>query len=138
MKLVKQKTVASEMSLAGTLAVAVDNLHTLRTERLAAQKAVDRMEEQEKELRAQVEASMRALNLDNVHGERAQVYYTRIQVPQLIDDEEFLNWAKRKANIDCLKIGVNHEAWRLRFADGELAPGTEAFLKETLQVKGLK
>lgn len=133
----REKT-ASSVELNQLLAQAVDELHARRVERLAAQKAVDALEDQEKEIRTNVEGLLRQLKLDSAQGQRAQAYFTRIQVPQLVDDEAFFEWARKKANRDVMKVGVNNEAWRLRLADGVKVPGTESFLKETLQVKGTK
>lgn len=121
-----------------TLTEGVDHLYALRTERLAAQHAVDLLEEREKAIRANIENLLRDAKLDGHAGKHARAYFQRIQVPQLVDDEVFLKWASRKANRDVLKVGVNNEAWRARLADGVTVPGTEAFLKETLAVKGVK
>lgn len=134
----RQMAKASGASLNLLLARAVDELHTKRTARLALQKQVDDMEAAEKDIKANVEGLLRELKLDGAHGEKAQVYFTRLQVPQLTDEEAFFAWGRLKANRDVMKVGVNNEAWRLRIADGVTVPGTESFLKETLQVKGVK
>lgn len=121
-----------------TLTEGVDYLYAVRTERLAAQHAVDLLEEREKTIRANIEKLLRDAKLDGYAGEHARAYFQRLQVPQLTDDEAFLKWASQKKNRDVLKVGINNEAWRARLADGVKVPGTEAFLKETLAVKGVK
>lgn len=121
-------------SVATLLGQAVDELWTAREARLKAQHAVDRLEEGEKELRSKVEALLREAKLDGAKGKLANAHFRRLQVPQLVDEEKFLKWAQKPDNRDCLKVGVNNEAWRARLGEGDKVPGVDSFIKETLAI----
>jgi hypothetical protein len=116
----------------------IDQCWSLRRERLAAQWEVDRLKESEDKATADVGEALRAAKLDSAKGMAGNASFRRQQVAQIVNEAEFLPWAIKKANIDCLKVGVVGEAWRLRIAEGVKVPGVEGFLKETVTISGPK
>lgn len=116
----------------------IDQTWELRAKRLAAQRAVDAMEEEEKALNEQIGEALRASKLDGAKGKAATAAFRRTQVAQVVDEDALLAWGKLKANRDVIKVGVVGEAWRARLADGVKVPGVEAFLKEQVVLTKVK
>ena len=108
----------------------IDTTWELRAKRLAAQRAVDAMEAEEKALNEQIGEALRKAKLDGGKGKAATAAFRRTQVAQVVDEDALLAWGKLKANRDVIKVGVVGEAWRARLADGVKVPGVETFLKE--------
>ena len=108
----------------------IDSVWEMRQKRLTAQREVDKLEEEEKTARAEIGVLLRVGKLEGGKGKLATAAFRRTTVAQVVDEEAFLKWAMKKANRDCLKVGVIGEAWRLRLAEGDAAPGVDKFTKE--------
>ena len=116
-----------------------DQLYTLRQSRLAAQKEVDAIEKQEKELQSQLFAALHDSPTGVVAGSIAKAEIQVAIVPSMVDPEAFLKWVRKSPKrADCLKIGVVTDAWRTHTSNGEVADGIEAFTKETLSLRKVK
>jgi len=116
-----------------------DKLYTLRQERLAAQKQVDALEAQEKELRSKLFAELKASPTRMAVGSIAQAEVKSSIVPTLTDSEAFLSWARKSPKRhDLLKVGVATDAWRKFVANGGVVEGVEAFTKEDLSLTKVK
>jgi hypothetical protein len=116
-----------------------DQLYTLRQERLAAQKAVDALEAQEKELRAQLFANLKASPTGAVAGSLAKAEIKTSIVPTLVDPEAFLKWVRKSPKrADCLKVGVATDAWRSHVSNGDVVDGVDSFTKEDLSLTKVK
>lgn len=116
-----------------------DQLYTLRQERLAAQKEVDKLEAQEKELRAQLFANLKASPTGAVAGSVAKAEIKTSIVPSLVDPEAFRKWcAKSPKRADCLKVSVVTDAWRTHVSNGDVVDGVESFTKEDLSLTKVK
>ena len=116
-----------------------DKLYALRQERLAAQKQVDALEAQEKELRAKLFAELKASPTGTAVGSVAQAEIKSSIVPTLVDEKKFLQWAnKSDRRRTLLKVGVATDAWRKFVSNGGVAEGVEAFTKEDLSLTKVK
>ena len=116
-----------------------DKLYTLRQERLAAQKQVDALEAQEKELHAQVFAALDKAPTGMTIGDIAKAEIKESIVPTLVDEKKFLQWAnKSDRRRTLLKVGVATDAWRKFASNGGVAEGVEAFTKEDLSLTKVK
>ena len=120
------------------LGALIDHCWSLRSARLAAQRDVDTMKEFEDAMTVEVGEALRAAKLDGAKGKAGSASIKRSVVPSIVDEAAFFAWGSKKANYDCMKVGIVAEAWRLRVAEGVLAPGTEKFTKETVTVTGPK
>lgn len=121
------------------LAKITDQLYTLRQERLAAQKEVDALEKQEKELRAQLFAALRESPSGAVAGDVAKAEIKTSIVPTLVDPEAFLKWARKSPKrADCYKVSVVTDAWRTHVSLGDTVDGVESFTKEDLSLTKVK
>lgn len=122
-----------------SLSKITDQLYTLRQSRLAAQKEVDALEAQEKALRAELFAALKASPTGAVAGSVAKAEIKTSIVPSLVDPEAFRKWcAKSPKRMDCLKVGVVTDAWRTHVSNGDVVDGVEAFTKEDLSLTKVK
>jgi len=116
------------------LGAMIDKVWRLRAERLAAQKVIDKAEEEEKALKQVISETLREAKLEGAKGLTATAAFKRTTVAQVTDEDALLAWGKLKANRDCIKVGVVSEAWRLRLAEGVEVPGVESFFKVELSL----
>lgn len=124
---------------AKTLATLIDQTYELRQQRLAAQKEVDALEAQEKELRAQLFDLLRHSPSEAATGAVAQAKITHSIVPQLVDADEFFAWVRKSpSNRAVAKISVSTPEWRTRVAAGTHVPGVESFTKDDLSLTKAK
>lgn len=116
-----------------------DQLYTLRQERLAAQKEVDLLEKQEKELRAKLFAALKESPTGAVSGAVAHAEIKSSIVPSMVDEERFLAWARKSPKRHALlKINVATEAWRTFISNGGEVEGVESFTREDLSLTKVK
>jgi hypothetical protein len=116
-----------------------DQLYTLRQDRLAAQKEVDKLEVQEKALRAELFAALKASPTKAAAGSIAQAEIKFTIVPTLVDEEAFRKWCvKSPKRLDCLKVSVVTDAWRRHVVNGDVVDGVESFSKEDLSLTKVK
>ena len=116
-----------------------DKLYTLRQERLAAQKQVDALEAQEKELHAQVFAALDKAPTGMTIGDIAKAEIKESIVPTLVDKDRFLSWSRKSAKRhDLVKVSVATDMWRKFVANGESVEGVEVFTKRTLSLTKVK
>ena len=116
-----------------------DKLYALRQERLAAQKQVDALEAQEKELRAQLFTNLKDSPTGVVAGSVAKAEIKSSIVPSLTDAEAFLAWTRKsQKRHSLLKVAVVTDAWRTFVSNGGEVDGVEAFTKEDLSLTKVK
>lgn len=117
----------------------VDKLYALRQERLVAQKAVDALEAQEKDLRARLFDALKETPSRAAVGAVAKAEVKVSLVPSLVDPDAFLAWARRSPKrADCYKVSVVTPAWRAHVVNGETVDGVEVFEKEDLSLTKVK
>ncbi|MEK9735993.1 MAG: hypothetical protein VW362_08970 [Candidatus Nanopelagicales bacterium] len=116
-----------------------DQLYALRQDRLAAQKEVDALEKQEKELRAKLFDALKASPTGAVSGSIAHAEVRSSIVPTLVDADAFLAWARKSPKrAGLLKVGVVTDAWRTFVSNGGEVEGVEEFVKEDLSLTKVK
>lgn len=114
------------MTASTKLSKLIDAAYTLRTERLAAQREVDKLETREKEMTAEITELLAKAKLETAGGEVGTASFKRSVVPSLVNETAFLKWASEKPNRDVMSVKVSTEAWRLRVLAGEKVPGVES------------
>lgn len=120
----------------GTL---VDRLYKARAKRLELQREAKALQKQETEIKRQIIERLGNSKAEGISGRIATAGISRPVYPVLKDWEPFLHFAaKRKNNDDLLTRAVAREAWRARYDNKIIVPGTEAFrdTKLSLRKKG--
>jgi len=117
----------------------IDKLYDVRQRRLAAQKDVDAMEADERALRIAIFDQLKASPTGAASGALAHAEIKSTPVPQLIDADAFLAWARKSPKrSDVYKVSVSAPAWRTHVSNGDIVPGVESFTREDLSLTKVK
>lgn len=121
------------------LAKLTDKLYTLRQKRLAAQKEVDALEAQEKELRATLFANLKASPTGAATGVIGHAEIKTSLVPSMVDEDRFLAWSRKSPKRRALvKVSVSTPAWRAFVVNGGEVDGVKQFEKKELSLTKVK
>jgi len=89
-------------------------------------------------LRDEILAQFTAEELQSTTAGGLRVSRVKTDVPQVTDPMKFLAYATKKANWDLLSQKPASKAWRERYHNQVLVPGTKAFTAVSLQVNKVK
>jgi len=117
---------------------AVDLYYKTRTERLAAQKEVDKLEEFEKQLKEHLIESIPKSKIEGVKGKLALAQIVRKVVPTIGDDTKFYAYIKKTGAFDLLQRRLNTKAVEERWAAKKNIPGIEEFQSVTVSITKAK
>jgi len=123
------------------LAKVADMFYEARQARLELEKTVKPLAEKEKILREHLIQNVPKSQIGGIQGAVCRVEVGTKPVPKIEDMAKFRKFCSKKGNEDLLKIGLDAEAVRLRWADNKEVPGVERFNIVTLsysKVKGKK
>lgn len=104
-----------------------DMLYALREKRLAGQKVVDAVEDEEKALKEHIINNLPKSEASGILGKLAKVTVTNKLVPQVKDWEAFYAHIKKTNGFDLLNRALNKSAVEARYEAGKKVPGVESF-----------
>ena len=117
-----------------TLGACADRVYELRQERLAAQKVVDALEEEEKALREHIINTLPKSEATGAAGKLARVTVVTKDIPQVKDWEKFYAYVKKNNEWDLMQRRLAATAVTERWGAGKEVPGVEHFTAVTLSV----
>lgn len=120
-----------------SLAEMADRFYTLREERLAAQKLVDKMQKEETELKDQLIDSISKSDATGVSGQLVQVTVVTKPQPQVVDWDALYAYISRRKAWDLLQRRLSPPAVQARWEDGKEVPGVGTFDVVSLSVHKL-
>lgn len=120
-----------------TLGACIDNMYTLRGERLALQRAADAIGDEETLMREHIINTFSKSDINGAKGKRAACGLVTKRVPTVKDWEKFYEHVRKTNSFDLLQRRVHEAAWRERIEDGKVVPGVEVFDVVTLSVTKL-
>ena len=122
------------MKFPKTIGACADKLYALRESRLQAQRVVDKIAEEEKELREYVINTLPKSEASGVAGKFARVSVVTKQVPQVKDWEKFYAYVKKNNAFDLMQRRLSDSAVQERWESRKTVPGVEPFTVVTLSV----
>jgi hypothetical protein len=117
-----------------TLGACADHVYTLRQERLAAQKVVDALEEEEKALREHIINTLPKSEATGAAGKLARVTVITKEVPQVKDWDKFYAYVKKNNAWDLMQRRLSAAAVTERWEAGKEVAGVEPFKAVTLSI----
>lgn len=117
-----------------TLGACADRVYTLKNERLAAQKLVDSLQEEETALREHIINTLPKSETTGVAGKLARVTVVTKQVPQVKDWTAFYAYVQKHKAWDLMQRRLATTAVTERWAAGKEVAGVEAFTAVTLSI----
>lgn len=117
-----------------TLGACADKVYELRLMRLDAQKVVDAIETEEKELKEHIINTLPKSETTGVAGKLARVTVVTKQVPQVKDWDSFYKHVKKTGDFDLLQRSLGKAAVEARWEAGKKVPGVKAFTAVTLSI----
>lgn len=112
----------------------IDKLYTMRAERLAAQKVVDKMKKDEQDLEDHILKQFGKSELNGAKGSVATAAVKTIRTVNLTDWDQFVAWVAKTKAWDCLRRQPSVTAVKERWEAGDQVPGTEPFDKIDLSL----
>ena len=119
------------------LAACADKYWELKQARLAQQKIVDAIEEEEKAIKAWIIDSLPKSEASGVAGKLCRVSAVTKEIPQVEDYEKFYAYVKKTNRFDLLQKRLSEAAVKEIWEDGKQVPGVKAFQAVTLSVNKL-
>jgi hypothetical protein len=117
-----------------TLGACADRVYTLRADRLASQKAVDLLEEEEKALKEHIINTLPKSETTGVAGRLCRVTVVTKQVPQVDDWPAFYAHVKKTGHFDLLSRSIGKAAIEARWEAGKTVPGVKTFQTVSLSI----
>lgn len=123
--------------LINDLAKMADAYYETRQRRLAMQKDVDKLQEQETALRKSLIDYLSESEAEGVAGATCRVQLTKKEVPSVTDWDAFFSYVAARRQFDLLQRRVSDTAVKQRWEDGKKIPGVEKFQVTDLSVRKL-
>lgn len=120
-----------------TLGACADLLFETRAKRLALQKDVDKLQEQESAVREHIINTLPKSEASGVAGKLCRVTVTTKVVPQVKDWDLFYKYVQKTKQFDLLQRRLADTAIKERWEAGKKVDGVEAFTAVTLSVNKL-
>lgn len=114
-----------------------DLLYQLKAKRLAGQKLVNEVEEEEKALKAYIINTLPKSESSGVAGKIARVTVVTKQVPQLADDDKFYAYIAKTKRFDLLTKRLSTAAIEELWEAGTEVPGIDHFQVVTISLNKL-
>ena len=116
------------------LSALADKYYLKRQQRLAEQKKVDALEEDEKRMRDTIMGELKAQKAQTVGGKVGCAELKFKKFPVISDQAAFDKYAKKKGNEDLIKHTMNATAVKERWENGVVIPGVKAEEVVTLSI----
>jgi hypothetical protein len=110
-----------------TIGGCIDKLYRDRARRMAAQKRVDALKEQEGLLEEHILSTLNTSRLEGGKGKTATAALARRTVARVKDWPAFFRWVKETDAFDMVQKRVNDSAFRERLEAGVSVVGVEPF-----------
>jgi hypothetical protein len=117
-----------------SMGVCADKLYELRQKRLAQQKLVTEMEEEEKALKEYIINTLPKSETSGVAGKLARVTITSKEVPQVEDWDAFYKHVKKTGEFELMQRRLSDAAINERWEAGKKVPGVKAFKATSLSL----
>lgn len=124
----------TEFKIPKTLGACADRVYELRAKRLAAQKAVDLIEEEEKAIKEHLINNLPKSEASGVAGKSARVTVVTKEVPQVKDWDAFYKHVKKTGDFDLFQRSISKAAVQARWDMNKKVPGVESFDAVTLSI----
>jgi hypothetical protein len=122
------------MSFPKALGTCVDKLYSLRQQRLAKQKEVDKLEAEEKALKEHIINTLPKSESTGIAGKLARATIVKKEIPQVHDWDRFYKFVLKTKHFDLLQRRLADTAVKERWDAGEEIPGVEAFQAVTVSL----
>ena len=134
------KKVVSSKTRPRVLGELIDELYSLRQERLGVEAQAKAIKESEKKLEDRLLKDFDRAELSKAAGKLATVTVTPKVVPNVVDWDKLYAYIMKNKAFELLHRRVNEGAWSERREHGEDVPGTESFtaLKVSVHKLGTK
>lgn len=109
-----------------TLGELIDVMYTRRASRLEAKKKVDAAKALEDVAKVELIKKLQDINLAKASGGVATASIKTIQIPNVVNWDQFYEYIRKSGRFDLLHKRVSEVAWRDTLTAGELIAGTAA------------
>lgn len=123
-----------EFKFPKSLGACADRLYALREKRLAMQREVDLVEEEEKALKEHLINVLPKSEASGVSGKTANVKIVTKEIPQVKNWPSFYAFVKRNGAFELLGKRLVDSAVKERWEAGEKVPGVESFTAVTVSI----
>ncbi len=111
----------------------IDQLYQLKQQRSEIQKEVDKIKKQEEVIKKEIIDLLEAQGLNGAKGKIASVAIGERVYPNILNKEEFFEWAVKNNRFEMLTKHVNQAAFREMLEnEGMLPPGTDVYTEKTI------
>jgi hypothetical protein len=117
-----------------TLALCADELYKTREARLAAQKAVDALQEKESAIKEHLINNLPKSDASGVAGKLARVTIVTKVIAQVKDWDVFYKYVKKTGAFDLMQRRLTDTAVKERWDNGKEVPGVEPFNAVTVSI----
>lgn len=117
-----------------TLGQAIDALYEARAARLARAKEVKELQVKETAAKAEVLKLLGEAGLEKASGGLATAGILRSDIPIITDWDQVYAYIRENNAFELLQKRIGVQAWRERYVDGKLIPGTEAAVDTDLSL----
>lgn len=117
-----------------TMGACADRVYLLREQRLASQKEVDKIEEEEKALKEHIINNLPKSEASGVSGKVGHVEVVKKSVPQVKDWEAFYKHVKKTGEFDLMSRSISKTAIQERLDNKKKVPGVELFTTVSLSI----
>lgn len=128
------KSVAKKFVIPKQLAQCADLLYETREARLALQKDVDALEDQEKQLREHIINNLPKSQATGVAGKVARATIVMKIVPQVQDWDKFYAHIKKTGDFELMQKRIGTKAIEERWENKKKVPGVEPFNAVTVSL----
>lgn len=114
-----------------TLSERLDTIATLRKDRLALQKTIDKMKAEEDGLATALASELREANIEELRGEVGKIKLKTTESADVVDYPAFYQYIKEHDAFDLLQRRVSLAGVRERWQEGNEIPGVARVLEES-------
>lgn len=122
------------MKIPAKLGAVADLLYKTKQKRLALQKQVEELEQQERDLREHIIKELPKSEASGVAGSVARVTVQNKEVLQVEDWSSFYAYVHKHKAYELLQKRLSNGAIEERVAEGEKIPGVKKFLTPTVSI----
>ena len=116
------------------LGTCADKLYEIRQQRLAAQKVVEKLTEQETALKEHIIQTLPKSESSGITGKVARVTIVKKIIPQVADWDKLYKHISRTKSFELLQRRVSDTAVKERWENGKQVPGVDHFTIVTVGI----
>jgi hypothetical protein len=126
------------MKIPKTIGEAADLLYVTKEKRLAKQKEVETLKEEQLALEAYIIQNLPKSKASGVAGKKARVSVHTDPIPQIKDWNKFYKYVHKHKAFDLIQRRISEKAVEARLDDGEKVPGIEIFNVTKVSINKVK